>query len=75
MLQVICLRNVRSYDRGEEPKHKKDNMSMDDFSKQLVSRGDQAASNMYRSAVEDTMIITMKGVRLLLLQSWLDCLY
>lgn len=67
MVQVFCLKKVRAYEKGEEPKKAEEVPDMDEFSKQLLSRApDGPPSNLFKAAVEDTLIITMKGVRLCL---------
>ena len=63
-MQVICLKHVRGYEKGEAPKKDTNNSEgMDEFAKQLLSRGDEEPTDFYKAAIEDTMIITMKGVR------------
>ena len=62
-LQVICLKLVRAFERGEQPMNAEDVPEMDDFAKQLLSRAPGGRpSNFYRAAIEDTTIISMKGV-------------
>jgi hypothetical protein len=54
---------VRAFEKGESPKMA-DESGMDDFAKQLLSRAPGGVpTNFYRAAIEDTTIITMKGVR------------
>ena len=61
--QVICLKTVRAFEKGEQPAKTTENPDMDSFSKQLLSRApDGAPRDYYRAAIEDTTIITMKGV-------------
>ncbi len=61
---MFCLKTVRAYEKGEEPKKANQVPEMDEFSKQLLSRApDGPPSNLFRAAVEDTLIITMQGVR------------
>ena len=63
--QVICLKLVRAFERGEHPKAAVDVPDMDEFAKQLLSRAPGGVpTNFYRAAIEDTTIITMKGVSL-----------
>lgn len=63
-MQVICLKLVRAFERGEQPITADEVPDMDDFAKQLLSRAKGGEpSNFYRAAIEDTTIITMKGVR------------
>ena len=60
---MICLKLVRAFERGEHPKAAEDVPDMDDFAKQLLSRAPGGVpTNFYRAAIEDTTIITMKGV-------------
>ena len=62
-MQVICLKTVRAFEKGEQPAKTTENPDMDSFSKQLLSRApDGAPRDYYRAAIEDTTIITMKGV-------------
>ena len=37
--QVICLKTVRAFEKGEQPAKTTENPDMDSFSKQLLSRG------------------------------------
>ena len=54
---------MRAFERGEHPKAAQEVPEMDDFAKQLLSRAPGGVpSNFYRAAIEDTTIITMKGV-------------
>ena len=63
VVQVICLKLVRAFEKGESPKIA-DESGMDEFAKQLLSRAPGGVpTNFYRAAIEDTTIITMKGVR------------
>lgn len=64
-MQVICLKLVRAFERGESPKSAQEVPDMDDFAQQLLSRAPGGTpANFYRAAIEDTTIITMKGVRI-----------
>lgn len=68
-MQVICLKLVRAFEKGESPKMA-DESGMDEFAKQLLSRAPGGVpTNFYRAAIEDTTIITMKGVRHSILSS------
>ena len=57
------MKLVRAFERGEQPKAADEVPEMDEFAKQLLSRAPGGIpSNFYRAAIEDTTIITMKGV-------------
>ena len=59
------MKLVRAFERGEHPKVAEDVPDMDEFAKQLLSRAPGGVpTNFYRAAIEDTTIITMKGVSL-----------
>lgn len=54
---------MRAFERGESPKQAEQEHDIDHFGQQLLSRAPGGApGNFYRAAIEDTTIITMKGV-------------
>ena len=56
---MSCLKSARAFERGEEPA-KVD--VPDAVAKQLLSRAPGGSTNFLRAAIEDTIIISMKGV-------------
>ena len=65
MLQVICLKAVRDMESGKlaETGGAAIEDQLDTTAKQLLMRAPDAANRPpYRAAIEDTLIITMKGI-------------
>ena len=59
--QVICLKAVREMEKGAESKHA-DYDPDDEETQQLLRRDPYSQKEPYKAAVEDTMILTMKGI-------------
>lgn len=63
ILQVYCLKAVRALDDGHEVDAQFENYEPEDPEiRALLSRDPTAVKHPYRAAVEDAMIITMKGI-------------
>lgn len=63
ILQVYCLKAIRAIEAGERIDPKYENYAPTDSEmKALLARDPNAHKHPYKSAVEDTMIITMKGI-------------
>ena len=63
VLQVYCLKAVRSIEAGEKIDHKYDKYEpTDPEMKALLARDPVSSKQPYKAAVEDTLIITMKGI-------------
>ena len=62
-MQVYCLKSIRAIEAGERIDPKYENYAPTDSEmKALLARDPNAHKHPYKSAVEDTMIITMKGI-------------
>ena len=63
-MQVFCLKAVREMEKGANGAAETyDNYKPDDEeTKQLLRRDPYAQREPYKAAVEDTMILTMKGI-------------
>ena len=63
-LQVFCLKAVRAMERGDESvAHMYDTYMPEEAEvKALLLRDPHAARQPYKAAIEDTMILTMKGI-------------
>ncbi|KAK9811208.1 hypothetical protein WJX73_010686 [Symbiochloris irregularis] len=63
LLQVLCLKAVREMEKGGDAPDKYANYSPEnDETDQLLKRDPNAQRQPYKAAVEDTMILTMKGI-------------
>ncbi|KAK9814631.1 hypothetical protein WJX72_009042 [[Myrmecia] bisecta] len=63
VLQVYCLKAARAFAAGEALPPQFENYEPQDVEvKALLSRDPSAHKHPYRAAIEDTMIITMKGI-------------
>ena len=61
--QVYCLKSIRAIEAGEKIDPKFENYEpTDPEMKALLSREPTAHKHPYKSAVEDALIITMKGI-------------
>lgn len=60
-LQVFCLKAVREMEKGGSSKYS-DYRPEDEETDQLMKRDPYAQREAYKAAVEDTMILTMKGI-------------
>ena len=59
--QVLCLKAVREMEAGTSDKY--DSYEpQDEETLQLLQRDPYAQRQLYKAAVEDTMILTMKGI-------------
>ena len=62
-MQVFCLKSIRAMEAGEKIEPKFENYQPTDSEmKALLSRDPNASKNPFKSAVEDALIITMKGI-------------
>lgn len=62
-LQVHCLKELRALEAsGETPSKYKDYVPDNLEVKALLSRDKNIADDLYKAAVADTLIITMKGI-------------
>lgn len=62
-LQVYCLKSIRAIEAGEKIDPKLENYEpTDPEMKALLARDPGAHKHPYKSAVEDALIITMKGI-------------
>ena len=58
---MLCLKAVREMEKGTSEKHA-DYAPDDEETLQLLKRDPYAQRELYKAAVEDTMILTMKGI-------------
>ena len=63
LLQVFCLKSIRAIEAGEKIDSRLENYEpTDPEMKALLARDPTAHKHPYKSAVEDALIITMKGI-------------
>lgn len=60
ILQVYCLKALREIESGKSPEECMANVDLDADALAIMSRGD--AKHPFEAALEDTLIITMKGI-------------
>ena len=62
-VQVLCLKAVRDMEKGNEASERHTSYQPEDEeTTQLLQRDPNAQRTWYKAAVEDTMILTMKGI-------------